>query len=98
MSSHTWGKDTSPSFRFTNMVNQSLVANFGPRLMQPPSPPHALLISWLTNFNGYQLQQISNLRSSNWVNATDPVTIVGTNYQAHVTTTNGPRFFRIQHP
>jgi len=89
---------TSPSYWFTNVVNQSLVANFGPRLMQPPSPPHALFISWLTNFNGYQLQQISDLRSNNWTNAIESVKLVGSNYQADITTTNGPRFFRIQHP
>ena len=88
----------SSSYTFTNLVNQSLVANFGPKLMLPPSPPHSMLLSWLTNVPGYQLQQNTNLLTTNWVNATAPVTTVGTNYQANITTTNGPRFFRLYHP
>src|ERR1017187_2099406 len=88
----------SPSYTFTNVVNQSLVANFGPQLMLPASPPRSLIISWLTNFSGYQLQENSDLRTTNWVNATDPTNVFGTVYQATISTTNGPRLDRLRQP
>jgi hypothetical protein len=89
---------TSPTYQFTNVVNRSLVANFGPRLLLPSASANNMLIGWLTNFSGYQLQQCTNLRTANWVNATEPVSIVGTNYEAYIHATNGSRFFRIWHP
>lgn len=89
---------TSPTYDFTNIVNRSLVANFGPRFLMPAAPPHTLVVAWLTNFSGYQLQQNSDLRSTNWMNAGDPINVVGTNYQANITTTNGPRYFRLKQP
>jgi hypothetical protein len=89
---------TSTSYHFTNSVNQSLVANFGPQLQLPPAPPNTLSIAWLTNFTGYQLQQNFDLHTANWVNATSTVVnIVGTNYQADIPATNGARFFRLMH-
>ena len=87
---------TSASYTFTNIVNRSLVANFAPLLSATPQA-HTLAISWLTNFSGYVLQQSSDLRGANWVPAAEAVSIVGSNYQATINTTNGPRFFRLQH-
>jgi hypothetical protein len=89
---------TSPTYQFTNMVNQSLVANFGPRLMLPPALPATLVIHWLTNFIGYELQQCTNLHVPAWGKAAELVGTVGGNYEATIGTTNGPRFFRISHP
>jgi len=89
---------TSPSYTFTNQLNRSLIANFAPQLMRPAAPRNTLAISWLTNFSGYVLQQTTNLHTPNWATATNAVTVVGTIYQANILTTNGPRFFRLQHP
>ena len=88
---------TSAHYTFTNLVNRSLVANFAPQLSVSAPQPHALVLAWLTNFSGYSLQQNSNLLGTNWASATNAVNIVGTNYQATVPTTNGPRFFRLKH-
>jgi hypothetical protein len=88
----------SPSYTFTNVVNQSLVANFGPELMLPASPPHSLIISWLTNFTGCQLLQNSDLRATNWVNVTNAVNTAGTSYQVSIPMTNTARFFRLMQP
>ena len=88
---------TSPSYTFTNIVNRSLVANFAPSLMSKPQA-HTLTVSWLTNFNGYVLQQCSDLRTSNWIGAAEAFGLAGSNYQATLNLTNGPRFFRLRHP
>ena len=90
---------TSASYSFTNIINQSLVANFVPQLMLPTAPPHALMIAWVTNFSGYQLQQNSDLRTTNWGTASNAaINVVGGNYQATIPATNGTRFFRLMHP
>ncbi len=88
------------SYTFTNIINRSLVANFvmAPQLSLTVQPPHSLALTWPTNFSGFQLQQNSALGTTNWVNATSAVNIVGTSYQANVPTTNGTRFFRLMHP
>ena len=89
---------TSASYTFTNIVNRSLVANFGPKLAYWPAQSHTLVISWLTNFSGCVLQQISDLRSTNWTGVTNTVNVVGTNYQANIPMTNGTHFFRLKQP
>ena len=89
---------TSASYSFTNIVNQSLVANFVPQLSLATPQPHALVVTWLTNLTGYTLQQNSDPRTTNWGAAAEGVSTVGTNYQATILTTNGPRFFRLYHP
>ena len=89
---------TSASYTFTNIVNRSLVANFAPQLSLAAPQPHSLVITWLTNFSGYVLQQNASLRTTNWGNAAETVSNVGAYYQATLQTTNGPRFFRLMHP
>jgi Divergent InlB B-repeat domain len=90
---------TLASYTFTNIINQSLVANFVPApTLSVTKQPNALLLAWPTNFSGFTLQQISNLKTNNWGTAAEPVGTVGTNHQATVLTTNGPRFFRLMHP
>jgi hypothetical protein len=89
---------TSASYTFTNIINQSLVANFVavPTLLSSRQP-NALLLAWPTNFSGFYLQQNSELKTTHWVSATNVIGIVGTNYQAHLPTTNGTGFFRLRH-
>lgn len=90
---------TSESFTFTNIVNQSLVANFvAAPTLSFARQPNALVLSWLTNFQGYLLQQNTNLQTTNWTAATESVSRNGVNFQATVQTTNGPRFFRLVSP
>jgi hypothetical protein len=89
----------SASYHFTNVVNQSLVANFSPHISALASPPHSLILAWLTNFSGYILQQNSDLRTTSWTPETNAVSVVvGSNHQATIPTTNGTRYFRLTHP
>lgn len=90
---------TSPRYEFTSIVNQSLVANFGPQLMRPTVLPHALRIAWLTNFSGCVLQQNVDPRTSNWGGASNvTISVVDANYEASIPTTNGACSFRLMHP
>ena len=90
---------TSASYTFTNVLNQSLVGNF----VQAPTlsftkQPGMLVLFWPTNLPTFTLQQSVALGTTNWVAATEPVTLIGTNYQLSVLTTNSARFFRLSSP
>ncbi len=90
---------TLASYTFTNIINQSLVANFvAAPTLSFVKQPNALVLAWPTNFSGLMLQQNSDLRTTTWGKASEAVGTSGTNYQATVLTTNGPRFFRLVHP
>lgn len=90
---------TTASYTFTNIINQSLVANFVPApTLTFARQPNALLLAWPTNFSGFTLQRNSDLNTTNWTTATEGVHSLGSNYQATILTTNGPRFFRLLHP
>lgn len=89
---------TSATYTFTNIVNRSLVANFGPSLMHWPSGPHTLVVAWLTNFNNCVLQQNSDLHASNWSTVTNAPNSAGVNWEVSLPTTNGVRFFRLLQP
>jgi hypothetical protein len=69
-----------------------------PALQISPTSLNSVRLYWPTNSTGYTVQQNSNLGTTNWVNATNSVSIVDTKYQATITTTNGTRFFRLKHP
>jgi hypothetical protein len=89
---------TSASYQFTNILNRSLVANFGPKLSYRPSQPHTLVIAWLTNFNNCVLQQNSDLATTNWTTVSNVVNMVGSNIEVNIPMTNGVRFFRLMQP
>lgn len=90
---------TAAAYTFTNIVNRSLAANFVPApTLSFIRQPEALLLAWPTNFLGYTLQQNTSLNPANWTTAAETVSTAGTNYHATIQTTNGPRFFRLQHP
>ena len=73
-----------------------MVAAFvpAPTLAAMPQPA-ALRLTWPTNFSGYTLQHNTNLSTTNWSRAAETVSTAGTNYQAVIPTTNGPRLFRL---
>jgi len=91
---------SSASYTFTNIVNQSLIANFvaQPTLSFSAPQPQTLVIAWPSNFSGFLLQQSADPTTANWVGATSTVRIVGANYQATNSTLIGTRFFRLMHP
>ena len=89
---------TSASYQFTNILNRSLVANFGPKLSYLPAQPHTLVIAWLTNFNNCVLQQNSDLATTNWTTVSNAVNVFGTSYEVSIPMTNSVRFFRLMQP
>lgn len=92
---------TSASYTFTNLVNQSLVANFvvnpNPQLKWEPANGGGLTIVWPTNYPGFVLQESASPGTINWSNTAYAVGVVGNNYQATIPVTNGMRFFRLKH-
>ena len=92
--------NATSSYTFTNIVNRSLVATFVavPQLSYAVPSTHTLALTWPTNFSGFLLQQNSDPGTTNWVNATNAVSIVGTNYQATNSTSSGARFYRLKQP
>ena len=87
---------TATAYTFTNIVNRSLLATFVPApTLSVTRQPTAFLLAWSTNFPGYTPQQNSNLSTTNWTKAAETVSTAGTNYQATIQTTNGPRLFRL---
>ena len=89
---------TTANYTFTNIVNRSLVANFTPQLSLTPAPPNALILSWLTNFSGYVVQQNSDLRTARWANVSNSITVAGQRYETTIQATNSLRFFRLLRP
>ena len=91
----------SARFEFTTLVNRSLVATFVPG---PPalsfSLPQAgtLILNWPTNATGLVLQSNSELRPTDWVNATEVPAVVGPNQQVTLSPLPGMRFFRLMRP
>jgi hypothetical protein len=93
---------TSASYSFTNILNRSLVANF----VVNPNPPvrvesitaQQFVIRWPTNYTGFALQQNSSLNTTNWLDAAETVSAIGSNFEATIMTTNSARFFRLKHP
>ena len=69
-----------------------------PRLDIPLTPPNTALLSWPTNSVGFVLQQNSDLTTTNWVNATNTVSVAGTNSQVIMSPLDGAKFFRLVHP
>ena len=91
---------SNATLQFPVTLNRSLVANFVPipRLSVPSVQPNALTITWPTNATGYVLQQNSNPMSANWVDATNLVTVVGSNKQVTITPLTGSGYFRLKSP
>ena len=71
----------------------SVLLNF-PRLTLHYSN-NAADLSWSTLWPGYELQQNSNLATTNnWINVSNPT---GTNHVV-ITPATGTKFFRLRHP
>ena len=60
--------------------------------------PQQMQVAWPTNSTGFVLQESFVFGSANWINSTNSVSLVGTDYQVTVPTTNGVRFFRLTRP
>ncbi len=101
----------TPTLTGFDTYNISLWIDFaltGLTLVDASLPPPTLRISltssnyfrlsWPTNSTGFTVQQNSNLGTTNWVSATNAVSIVGTNNQGMRPRLTGTSFFRLHHP
>jgi hypothetical protein len=88
---------TAASYTFTNIINQSLVANFVPQLTIRRAGS-AVLLSWTTNAASFRLQELATLGTTNWQSATNGVSIVGAQKQVSVSPATGNRFYRLISP
>lgn len=99
---HGKAVSTSASYTFTNIVNRSLVANFipaPPRLSYLMAMPGTFTLGWPTNAFEFMLQVNGNLGTTNWVNSTNEVNVVGTNKQVTISPLTGAgAFFRLIKP
>jgi hypothetical protein len=69
-----------------------------PRLTVFQSATNSAVVWWPTNAVGFELQEAWDLNATNWIKATNVVTVAGTNYQAAVLSPAGNQFFRLRHP
>jgi hypothetical protein len=59
---------------------------------------NTVLISWPSSFNGFALQQNSNLSTTNWVTLTNTPIPVGSQYQVTMPPPKGNQFYRLMQP
>ena len=59
---------------------------------------HTLTLSWPAAATGFTLQQISNLKSTNWTTYVGTLTTNGDTVNAVIPTTSTNAFFRLKHP
>jgi hypothetical protein len=69
-----------------------------PRLTISKSVTNTVVISWPTNAPGYVLQQNGFCGTTNWVNVTNPIVVVGQQHEALLSAPTGNCFFRLIHP
>ncbi len=89
------GGDWGPIFMADNM-NVTLAPP--PPILQISWLAQQMQLAWPTNCAGFTLQESALAGSTNWINSTNAVCIVGTDCQVTVPTTNSTRFFRLWHP
>ena len=90
----------SPGYTFTNIINRSLKATFRhqPKLAEDHALPGQRYLRWPTNDDGFVLEEITSLGSTNWVTSTNGVSVGGTNYQVNYPSSSGAKFYRLRHP
>ncbi len=90
----------SPDYTFTNLINRSLKATFRhqPELAEDHALPGLWYLRWPTNDDGFTLEEITSLSSTNWVASTNGVGVHGTNYEVNHPLSSGAKFYRLRHP
>ncbi len=97
---------TNNPVTFTALANYSFVANFTvvppsvspPRLVMLLTDTNTVIITWPAANAGFVLQENPDFTTTNWSNATNVSSVVGTNYQVVVTPLSGSDFFRLKLP
>jgi len=59
---------------------------------------NTVILTWPSNWPGYSPQQNSDLTTTNWVNATNPVALVTNVYQVISPVLSGQQFYRLMAP
>lgn len=91
---------TNASYTFTNVINQSLVANFvlppNPQLQLGALDATSIILKWPTNYPGFTLQENPGLTPAGWINSTNLISVDGANYSGTMAMGFHPRFFRLK--
>jgi hypothetical protein len=59
---------------------------------------NTVVVTWPETFSGYTLQQNPNLKTTNWVDATNPVTVVSNEFEVIIPPLMGQQFYRLLDP
>ena len=88
----------TPSYTFVAAGDRNLVANFNPLLSIARSTPGKLILSWPASAWSYAPQQNLSFDPATWVDVTDPINVVGDQYEVLVTPSASPAFYRLYIP
>lgn len=80
----------------TNSVVPPVIVE--PQIHIQLTPTNTALLSWSTNSVGFVLQQNSNFTTTNWLDATNSISVAGTNHQVVLPLLEGKEFFRLKLP
>jgi len=92
---------TSSCYTFPATTNLSLVANFtlAPPTLALVNVDNLVVVSWSTNYDGYQLESCTNLSGPLTWTAVVPDPVVAGNSYCVTNSTDAPcRFYRLWHP
>ena len=59
---------------------------------------NTVVVTWPVAWASYTLQQNSNLMTTNWVNASNVIPVVGSEYQVVISLLSGQEFYRLMDP
>ncbi len=79
--------DPNPSALLAFLLNTNL-----PKLHISLTDSNTAVVAW----PGYMLQQNSDLTTTNWVNVTNAINLVGNEYQAVVSPSSGQQYYRLK--
>ena len=86
---------TSTSYTFTAGADRSLFANFAPQLGILLTSINGIVITWPATASEYVLQENTVLGSTNWVDTTNAVSIIGDQAQVEVSPLAANGFYRL---
>lgn len=97
---------TNNPVTFDALADHVFVANFTavvvpvlpPRLVMLLTDTNTVIITWPAASTGFVLQENPDLSTTNWLDASNPVSVVGRNNQVVVPLQGGSDFFRLKLP
>jgi hypothetical protein len=79
-------------------VSMTLVVPPGPQLSVKPTPTNTLVFTWISPTNGYRLQAIASLSTTNWTMLTNAPVTIGSSNQIILAAPASNQFYRLTLP